>query len=169
VSETAADRVRALESLVKDPRLGLPEEVFLLVSRLTPLVNVDLLIQDESLGTLLTWRDEGSPPTGWHVPGGVVRYQETFASRICLTARNELLAEVEFDPSPLAVNELIHPQHHSRGHHISFLFRCRLTTPLDEGRRWRPERPLPDFWKWHREFPADMLPVHEIYRSFFRR
>jgi colanic acid biosynthesis protein WcaH len=158
---------RALEALVADPRRGLPEEVFLMVSRLTPLVNVDLLIQDEGLGTLLTWRDDGFTPAGWHVPGGCVRYLETFADRIRLVARGELLADVRFDPAPLAINELIYPQLPARGHHISFLFRCRLTSPLDESRRWRPEQPRPDAWRWHREFPADMMPVHGIYRRFF--
>jgi len=138
-----------------------------MISRMTPLVNVDLLIQDERLGTLLTWRDDGFSPAGWHVPGGVVRYLETFAERVRLVARGELLAEVEFDSSPLAVNELLYPELPARGHHISFLFRCRLTTPLDQTRRWREKQPQPGAWEWHREFPADMMPVHEIYRSFF--
>ena len=46
----------ALEAWAPEPSAGLPEALFLLVSRLTPLVNVDLLVQDEGLGTLLTWR-----------------------------------------------------------------------------------------------------------------
>ena len=49
---------------------GLPHDLFVFVSRLTPLVNVDLLIQDPHHGTLLTWRHDETYGPGWHVPGG---------------------------------------------------------------------------------------------------
>ena len=45
-----------LESSIQNPSKGLPEEVFLFVSRVTPLINVDLLIKNERNQTLLTWR-----------------------------------------------------------------------------------------------------------------
>jgi hypothetical protein len=38
--------VARLRSSIGSARAGLPQEVFLLVSELTPLVNVDLLIKD---------------------------------------------------------------------------------------------------------------------------
>src|ERR1700756_3053304 len=88
--------VAELEALVPFPQEGLPEPVFLLVSRLTPLVSVDLLIKDELGRTLLTWRDDESYGPGWHVPGGIVRYQENAAHRIHEVARMELGARVEF-------------------------------------------------------------------------
>lgn len=164
---TLDELVRRLESLIPDPRRGLPEEVFLLVSRLTPLVNVDLLIQDPALGTLLTWRDDAFFPAGWHVPGGIIRFKETAATRILAVAEGELGVRVEFDPSPLAITEGVNAGSHSRGHFISFLYRCRLITPLAERRRFQPERPLPDSWMWHKTFPANMIPGHDIYRRFF--
>ena len=40
--------VRVLDSVMGDPSQGLPEEAFLLLSRMTPLVNVDLVIQDQT-------------------------------------------------------------------------------------------------------------------------
>lgn len=43
-----------LESSIQNPSKGLPEELFLFVSRITPLVNVDLLIKNEQNHTLLT-------------------------------------------------------------------------------------------------------------------
>ena len=47
--------LRPLESEIDTVEAGLPEELFLFVSRVTPLVNVDLLIQDDQKHTLLTW------------------------------------------------------------------------------------------------------------------
>jgi colanic acid biosynthesis protein WcaH len=159
--------VSALESLMPDPSQGLPEDVFLFVSRVTPLVNVDLLIQDAGRRTLLTWRDDGLSPAGWHVPGGIIRYKETAAARILEVARGELQAEVAFDPVPLAINELIHPTQRTRGHFISLLYRCRLTTTLAESSRFQPGNPIRDAWMWHAAFPEEMIPAHGIYRSFF--
>ena len=40
-----SDLVARLENSIPDPHQGLPEEVFLFLSRITPLVNVDLLIR----------------------------------------------------------------------------------------------------------------------------
>ena len=108
---------------------GLPEDVFLLVSRLLPLVNVDLLVQDDSRGTLLTWRDDEFYGPGWHVPGGIVRFQETLADRVRKTAQNELGTDVEFSPDPIAICESIDPKQTTRGHFISLLYRCTLLGP----------------------------------------
>jgi hypothetical protein len=38
------EALATVESAIGDPRQGLPEDVFLLVSRITPLINIDLLI-----------------------------------------------------------------------------------------------------------------------------
>ena len=46
--------VEFLDKQISNPSSGLPEEVFLFVSRLTPMVNVDLLIKDEKRRTLLS-------------------------------------------------------------------------------------------------------------------
>ena len=162
-----SDHIRGLDSFIPDARTGLPEEVFLFVSRLTPLVNVDLLIQDEAGRTLLTWRDDGLSPLGWHVPGGVIRYMEPAAERIRAVARGELHAEVDFDAAPLAINELIFPDQPVRGHFYSLLFRCRLRTPLEAARRYDPGSPKRDSWLWHATFPQNMIPAHEMYRPFF--
>jgi colanic acid biosynthesis protein WcaH len=146
---------------------GLPPELFAVISGLMPLVNVDLLIHDERLGTLLTWRDDEDYGAGWHVPGGIIRYKESFAARIRLTAQNELGADVEFDPVPVAMEEAIEPARRRRGHFVSFLYRCRLLGPLAEELRRTQPQPRRGQRAWHREFPADMLPEPECYRRFF--
>jgi hypothetical protein len=62
--------IRQLDGLIDAGAGGLPEELFLFVSRITPLINVDLLIQDDGRRTLLTWRSDRFFGPGWHVPGG---------------------------------------------------------------------------------------------------
>lgn len=101
--------VQELHALTGDPTNGLPEEVFLYASQITPLVNVDLFIKDEAKGVLLTWRDDDYYDAGWHVPGGIIRYKETFSDRIKAVARQELGASVTHEPAPIEINQVIHP------------------------------------------------------------
>ena len=63
--------IETLEAAIGDPKRGLPEDVFLFVSRIIPLIAVDLLIQDDRSRTLLTWRDDEFYGPGWHAPGGI--------------------------------------------------------------------------------------------------
>lgn len=161
-----ADIIDILESSVETPAKGLPEELFLFVSRITPLINVDLLIKDELDRTLLTWRDDGYYPAGWHVPGGIIRFKETIGERVNAVAKNELGAEVEFDPRPLALNEIIQRTRKNRGHFISLLYRCRLVVQPDENLRCKSNPPRPNEWMWHNGCPEMIIPVHEMYREF---
>lgn len=155
-----------LESRIGNPSMGLPEDIFLFASRITPLLNVDLLIRDDRNQTLLTWRDDGYYPPGWHVPGGIVRYKERIRDRILAVAREELGIDIQFGEDPLAINEVIHPSRRVRGHFISLLFQCRPTGPPDEGLRYEKGIPLPGQWAWHGKCPPDIIPVHEMYRKF---
>lgn len=155
-----------LESSIQDPSKGLPEELFLLVSRITPLINVDLLIKNEQNHTLLTWRDDGYYPPGWHVPGGIIRYKETIAERVKAVAKNELGSQVEFDSAPLAVNQVILNTRKTRGHFISLLYQCRLVTQPNESLMCKNNSPNPNEWMWHASCPTNIIPVHEMYRKF---
>ncbi len=159
--------ITTLESAIGDPHSGLPEEVFLFASRITPLVNVDLLIQDDAGRTLLTWRDDQFFGQGWHIPGGIIRYKETAAERIRACALQELGAEVSFEAAPALVLETIRP-HRSRGHFISLLYRCRLkTAPADQLRAADVHPPAAGAWRWHQRPPVDLLEVHAPYARFF--
>ncbi len=155
-----------LESQIKNPSEGLPEDLFLFVTCITPMINVDLLIKNERNQTLLTWRDDGFYPAGWHVPGGIIRYKETLSDRIRAVAAGELGAEIEFKPEPLAINQVIHPSRRTRGHFISLLYECALTSALDQNRRYERGIPKPGEWAWHAQCPSDLIPVHAMYRKF---
>jgi ADP-ribose pyrophosphatase YjhB (NUDIX family) len=158
--------IEALLAAVGDRRRGLPEDVFHFASRLVPLVNVDLLIQDDRSRTLLTWRHDELYGPAWHVPGSVIRYKESAAHRIAECARAELGAEVAADPAVLHVAEAI-TDRETRGHHVSLLYRCRLVTPLDESRRAVSDPPSPGEWRWHAGCPPDLLDEQRDYARFF--
>ena len=155
-----------LESRTGTPADEWPEELFLFVSRITPLVNVDLLIRDARGRTLLTWRSDRFYGPGWHVPGGIIRFRETAAERIRIVARRELGAEVEFGPSPLFVHEGIHPERRDRGHFVSLLYRCRLASGPDSGQRFVPGAPQPNQWLWHERCPANLIREQRDYARY---
>lgn len=161
------DHVDALETAIGDARRGLPEPVFDFLCRVTPIVNVDLLIRDQCGQTLLTWREDDLY-LGWHVPGGVVRFKERMADRVAAVARTELGATVDLvRPEPLAIHEVIQPVRIARGHFISFLFECALTSPLDAGLAYGGTgTPGNGQWAWHGTYPPAMIGSHEMYRRF---
>lgn len=166
MNEDLNNAISRVESAIQNPRRGLPEQVFLFVSRMTPLINVDLLIQDEEGRTLLTWRDDEFYEPGWHIPGSIVRHKETLAARIEACAHDELGAQVEFDSPPLLVSETIRQQD-TRGHFISLLYRCRLRTPPDESRRAGPRPLTAGEWQWHVFCPPNLLTIQKQYARFF--
>jgi ADP-ribose pyrophosphatase YjhB (NUDIX family) len=160
------DNIDQIESFIGDPRQGLPDAVFRLVTRLTPMVNVDLLIKNDGGQTLLVWRDDGLY-RGWHVPGGIVRYKERMAERIAAVAHIELGTRVKPQGGPLAMNEIIYPDRRVRGHFISFLFACDLIDPPDESLEHGGDRPAAHGeWAWHAVCPPDIISSHEMYRRF---
>lgn len=144
----------------------MPEELFLFLSRTTPLVNVDLLIRNDARHTLLTWRDDGTYGPGWHVPGGIIRYREKLVHRIHAVAAAELGARVTCSRDPLAINEIMLPDRRDRGHFISLLYDCALTSGPDERLRHGEGIPHPGEWAWHDRCPENIITVHEMYRGF---
>jgi ADP-ribose pyrophosphatase YjhB (NUDIX family) len=167
VSEPTESLRAAADTVVEgvpDPSAGLPEDVFRMVSALTPLVTVDLLIKDEQGNTLLTWRDDERFGRGWHVPGGILRYKEMLAERVHACARAELGCDVDAENRALTMIEAI-TAHRTRGHHLSFLYRCRLAGALDDRRR-AGDPPQPGQWRWHRGAPPDLLPAQAEYAQF---
>src|SRR5579859_1632523 len=157
-----SELIAALEAALPQPRTGLPEDVLQLVSRLAPLVNVDLLINDDQQRTLLTWRDDDVFGPGWHVPGGIIRYRERAVDRVHACALEELGADVESEPQPMFVLESI-TRAPSRSHHVSLLYRCRLAGALDETRRAVVDPPLRGQWRWHDRCPPNLLPEQAPY------
>lgn len=163
----AAKAMETLSAWAGDPAAGLPEELFLFLSRLVPMVNVELLIRNAREEILLTWRDDSRYGAGWHMPGGIIRYRETAAHRLHATAIRELGVDGEFDSEPLAVDQYIDPAHRERSHFVSLVYQCRLAGPPDPARRFTGGTPKAGEWSWHTRCPDDLIDAHAHYRRFF--
>jgi len=166
-SESLASMEAAIEILdgyISNPTHGLPDPIFYFVSRLTPLVNVDLLIKDEKGRTLLAMRNDPYAGKGWHVPGGIVRFKETLETRIEKVALTEIGVPVQYDPTPIAINQLIHRDRNVRGHFLSLLYRCFLPSdfvPPNHGLTVDDA----GYLMWHDRCPDNLIVYHEIYRN----
>ena len=158
------EAIEFLDKQISDPSSGLPEELFLFISRLTPMVNVDLLIKDENGRTLLSWRDDSFAGAGWHLPGGIVRFKEKLEERVLKVAETEIGTVVEFDPIPVTINQVI-CKHDTRGHFISILYKCFLSSkfiPTNTGLTNTDK----GYLMWQDSCPENMVEVHEMYRKY---
>lgn len=165
VNISISDAIEAIDKQVVDPLDGLPDEVFFYISRMTPLVNVDLLIKDEKGRTLLSWRDDQYAGKGWHVPGGIVRFRETLETRVGKVAETEIGTNIDFDPTPIAINQLIHSNRANRGHFISILYKCFLSYMFIPQNK---ELSMEDngYLMWHNGCPDNLIKVHSIYKKY---
>lgn len=161
---TVNEAIEFIEKQIPDPTKGLLEEVFLLVTRITPMINVDLLIKDENNRTLLSWRNDVFHQPGWHVPGGIIRYKETFETRIKKVAEIEIGTVAKFDPVPIALNQIILEQK-NRGHFISLLYKCFVPSTFVPENKGLSENDA-GYLKWHKFCPDNLLKVQDIYRTF---
>lgn len=157
--------IETLRRATPNPSAGLLEEVFQFVSEITPLVNVDLLIKNELGQSLLSYRNDEHCGVGWHLPGGVVRVKEKFELRLKQVALREIGTELEYDPQPLAVNQLIASEKSVRCHCVSILYKCFLPVSFPINNKGLHES-SPGFLKWFDESPKDLLVYHEVYRKY---
>lgn len=160
-----AEAVAVLNTQVPNPSLGLPDDLFYYVTTVTPMINVDLLVKDEKKRTLLSWRDDQYTGKGWHLPGGIIRFKETIETRIKKVAEVELKTSVEYDPKPIGVYEIFNKKRNIRGHFISLLYKCTLSSsfvPKNKGLQITDR----GFLKWHEKCPDDLLVYHEIFRGY---
>jgi len=157
--------IKFLDKQIPNSSLGLPEEIFLFISRLTPMINVDLLIKDEKGRTLLSWRNDQYAGTGWHIPGGIIRYKEYFETRIQKVIDTEIGLPVKYDPKPIKITQLTGRQN-TRGHFISILFKCFLSGKYTLNKNGLTEKDR-GFLKWHKSYPSNIVKVQSIYKKFF--
>ncbi|MCI9577223.1 MAG: hypothetical protein HFF98_00070 [Oscillibacter sp.] len=163
-----AEVVELLRNAEIDTDDGMPEELFLLLSSLIPIPNVDLLVVNRKNQLLLARRNDPYYEKNWHIPGGCMRFNESFEHRILETARLELGTAVTFVKTPLAVRNVIrgprdsltHPR--ERGHNVAVLFRCFLPEgcELQNGNRSEDDS---GYLKWFDRLPEDFSVVQHVY------
>ena len=98
------DQLMNIERYIENPRLGLPEEVFQFASSIVPMVNVDLLVRDTQGRILLARREDKFDGSVWHIPGGIVRFQETLMERVRQVASKEIGQPISTNGIPIAIN-----------------------------------------------------------------
>lgn len=162
-----AEAIAVLNRHVTNPTEGLPQDVFLYISKVTPLVNVDLLIKDEKGRTLLSWRDDKYTGTGWHVPGGIIRFKEKLETRVRKVAEIEIGRAVDFDPVPVEVHQSIYDHAHDiRSHFISFLYKCYLPSSFVPENKGLSDKDA-GYLMWHKDCPKDLLECQRMYCKYF--
>ena len=161
------EAIKSLEKKITNPSVGLPQDIFFFISRTTPLVNVDLLIKDEKGRTLLAWRDDNFAGTGWHVPGGIVRFKEKLETRLQKVAKTEIGATVKFDPLPSAINQII-CQSKTRGHFISVLYKCFLSSKFVPQNKGLSNKNA-GYLKWHDVCPKNLIKSQKMYRKYIKK
>ena len=157
--------VKEILSRIGDPKKGLPEDLFLFVSQLTPMVNVELLIKDPKKGTLLTWRHDEFYGPDWHLPGGIIRFKEHAKTRVEKVAKKELGATVSFLDKPIEINEIMNQDRDIRGHFLSLLYVCELTSSLKNENKFDKNYPKNGDWCWFKDCPENLIYQHEVYRD----
>lgn len=130
------------------------------------MINVDLLIKDKAGRTLLTWRDDNFYGPAWHIPGGIIRFKELIEDRVVKVAQSELGASVKFSAEPINVRSLINQERDIRGHFISLLYLCELTSEPNPQLMCLGDSPKQGQWAWHKGAPKNLLRVHEPFRKF---
>ena len=160
--------VETLRNARLNARDGLPENLFLLVSSLVPLPNVDLLITDDSKGILLSRRNDEFFGKSWHLPGGCMRYGESLEECVQKTARRELGCEVSFKAEPIAVRNVLRGANHNlrypneRGHNVAILYHCSLPPYFvpDNGLCTEEDS---GFLKWFLKLPMDFMKIQQVF------
>lgn len=157
-----------------DPQKGLGEELFLAVSSLTPIVNIDLLVYNDRGQFLLTKRDDPHCGKGWHVPGGCVRFRESFDERIRKVAQAELgLTAFTYNPEPIKVFEIFSTgerpiaNQNERAHFVTLVFRCKANTTYKIDNKDRKEDEA-GYIKWFNKLPEDLLNIQYCYRTIIK-
>jgi len=162
--------IEEIESQVDNPSKCLPKDIFYFVGRLTPYINVDLLVKNKLGQTLLSWRDEtmfnNNVGRGWHIPGGIIRFQENISNRIREVALQEMGANLSYhSEQPLTVNQILDYKAKNRSHFISLLYKCELDDSYEIDNDNLKEGDI-GFLKWHTGVPKNLLRNHHIYKEF---
>lgn len=154
-----------------NPEQGLGEELFLQISSLVPIINVDILVYNENGQFLLTKRDDSHCGKGWHIPGGCIRFKETCEDRIRKVALKELgIMELIIDKDPIKVFEIIEHEkrpiknQNERAHFITLVYKCHVDSSYQIDNKNLTEQDA-GFIKWFDKLPKDLLPIQSCYRE----
>jgi colanic acid biosynthesis protein WcaH len=148
----------------------LTNKEFLQIVKNTPLIAIDLVIENPQSEVLLGWR-KNSPAKGfWFVPGGRIYKNEKFPDAFKRIVKTEIGLDLSLDDSVfLGVFEHIYPDENFSGnsafgtHYIVIAYRIKLNSTIKN----LPSGQHTEYW-W--ATPGDILKgpnIHENTRNYF--
>jgi len=120
----------------------LPQAIFDALIKTVPFVACEIVLTGPN-GVLLTWRKD-KLWTGWHFPGGLLRFRERFEERLEQVAWNEL--GITLTGSKFLFAEDC--SHGIRGHIISLVFLCTTAAAPKKG-------------KFFKKMPKNIIDAHK--------
>lgn len=127
---------------IEAPHEGLPQPVFDALCGLVPFVACELAVVSKK-GILLAWRAD-KWWRGWHFPGGLLRYRETFEERIDQVAWKELGINITKCKFLFAKD----CSQGARGHVVSLVFHCETVMTPKRG-------------KFFKKMPKNIIDAHK--------
>lgn len=158
--------IEKIETYILNPKKGLPDDIFYFVSRLTPLINVDLIVYSSQKKILFTWRDDKYCGKGWHLPGGIIRYKENMLDRVKIVAKREIGVDLITIDGPIDIKQIIDQTKKNRSHFISLLFKCHVDIK-NENIILDNIQKEPDNFLLTKGVPKNLLSWHDIYKDYF--
>ncbi len=173
LTEEQKKAIELLRNAEFNTNKGTPEELFLFVSSIVPISNVDLFVTNERSQLLLARRNDAFYEKNWHIPGGCLRFYESLEERVRETGRLELHSEISFDPNPIAIRnvvrgdnlEQLHPR--ERGHNVAILYKCTMPTDyiIQNGSLTEDDQ---GYLKWFDKIPKDFSVVQHVYDDILK-
>lgn len=156
-----------------NPKSGIGEDLFLFVSSLTPIVNVDLLVYNSKGQFLLSFRDDRHCGKGWHIPGGCIRLRETIDDRIKKVAYTELhLDNIIYEKQPFKIFEILCNEEREiecqdeRSHFITLVYKCYAPDSYQINNVMKENEA--GFLKWFDKLPDDLLDIQQCYKEILK-
>ena len=127
----------------------LSSEEFKFVVKTTPLISVDLIVENSTGEILLGWRNNLPAKGYWFVPGGRIQKNEAFTDAFRRITSAETGMELGLsDAAFLGIYEHLYPHENFSGdpsfgtHYIVIAYRIKLDQPIDH----LPKEQHADYW-----------------------
>ena len=107
----------------------LPNWLFMFGTYFFPQINIEVICTQPDGSYYLTWRDDQFNNKGWHIPGGIIRPNESLLDRVKLTIFDELpfllLEDASFEL--VGFSEVFSSPPSIRSHFFSLIYVCSLS------------------------------------------
>ncbi len=127
--KTQAQKLAQELAAYANPKGDLPFEIFLAISKMVVFTACEIVVVNEKKEILLCWRNDRWW-TGWHFPGGLLRFGEKFEQRLKKTAVAELGVKLLSSKFLFPVNYPVS----KRGQDVGLIFLCKVSGQPKSGK-----------------------------------